>query len=83
MRGNGGVAEKMRKKEEEVTFFEQILYSRQLSNRLLLILSHLILIEVLSGRYYHFPFTDKETDVANFILIEIAQIEPEFNSRSI
>lgn len=63
-------AEKMRDKEEEVTFFEHLLYSRQLSSRVFTCIISFNSHGSLASRYYHFPFTDKETDVAKFILIE-------------
>lgn len=65
-----GGAEKMRDKEEEVTFFEPLLYSRQLRRRVFTYFISLNSHGSLAGRSYHFPFTDKETHVAQFILIE-------------
>lgn len=58
------------RQEEEVMVFERLLYSRQLSSRVFTYIISFNSHGSLAGRYYHFPFTDKETDVAKFILIE-------------
>lgn len=60
----------MRDKKGEVTFFEHLLYSRQLSSRIFTYIISFNSHESRAGRCYHFPFTDQETDVAKFILIE-------------